>query len=158
MQAHETSSYAPGRTRRASRPARRALAIGAVLVGCLAGPATGGTAPQQPTTPATPTAPQAPASATAAPPGDAANGKLLYRKTGCYQCHSDQAQGGTQGPRLGPNPIAFRGFLAYSRAPRGEMPPYTSKVMSDQDLADIYAFLRALPPPPPLAKIPLLQR
>ena len=56
---------------------------------------------------------QAPA---AAPAGDAANGKVLYGKIGCYQCHSEQGQGGTQGPRLGPRPIAFQAFLRYVRS------------------------------------------
>jgi hypothetical protein len=36
------------------------------------------------------------------------------------------------------------------------MPPYTSKVVPDQDLADIYAFLQAQPQPPPAKNIPLL--
>ena len=92
-----------------------------------------------------------------APTGSAANGKVLYMKIGCYQCHSEQGQGGTQGPRLGPRPIAFQAFLRYVRTPRGEMPPYKAKVMSDKDVADVYAFLQALPPPPPLSTLPLLQ-
>jgi ubiquinol-cytochrome c reductase cytochrome c subunit len=93
----------------------------------------------------------------ATPAGSAANGKVLYGKIGCYQCHSEQGQGGTQGPRLGPRPIAFQAFLRYVRTPRGEMPPYKAKVMSDKDVADVYAFLQALPPPPPLSTLPLLQ-
>jgi mono/diheme cytochrome c family protein len=93
----------------------------------------------------------------AAPIGDAVRGKALYGKIGCYQCHSDQGQGGTQGPRLGPRPIAFQAFLRYLRTPSGEMPPYKTKVMSDQDVADVYAFLQALPPPPALSSLPLLQ-
>ena len=97
------------------------------------------------------------AAAAAAPTGNADRGKTLFRKAACYQCHSDQAQGGTQGPRLGPNPVPFGAFERYLRAPKGEMPPYTAKVMSDQDVADVYAFLRALPPPPPLSSLPLLQ-
>ena len=92
-----------------------------------------------------------------APVGSAGNGKALYGKIGCYQCHSEQGQGGTQGPRLGPRPIPFQAFLRYVRTPRGEMPPYKAKVMSDQDIADVYAFLQALPPPPPLSSLPLLQ-
>ena len=93
----------------------------------------------------------------AAPAGNAEKGKTLFRKAACYQCHSEQAQGGAQGPRLGPDPIAFQAFARYLRAPRGEMPPYTVKVISDQDVADVYAFLRALPPAPPLSSLPLLQ-
>jgi hypothetical protein len=36
------------------------------------------------------------------------------------------------------------------------MPPYTAKVASDQDLADIYAYLKSFPTPPPAKDIPLL--
>ena len=98
-----------------------------------------------------------PAETATAPAGSAAKGKALYGRIGCYQCHSEQGQGGTQGPRLGPRPIPFQAFLRYLRTPRGEMPPYKAKVMSDQDVADVYAFLQALPPPPPLSSLPLLQ-
>jgi ubiquinol-cytochrome c reductase cytochrome c subunit len=94
----------------------------------------------------------------AAPAGNAERGKALYQKTGCYQCHSNEAQGGTAGPRIGPNPVPFARFVAYLRAPRGEMPPYTAKVISEQDLADVYAFLEARPKPLPVASIPLLAR
>jgi hypothetical protein len=66
--------------------------------------------------------------------------------------------GGHQGPRLGPRPIPFQAFLRYTRTPIGEMPPYKAKVMSDRDVADVYAFLQALPPPPPLSTLPLLQQ
>jgi hypothetical protein len=37
------------------------------------------------------------------------------------------------------------------------MPPYTVKVASDGDLADIYAFVAARPAAPPVASIPLLK-
>jgi hypothetical protein len=36
------------------------------------------------------------------------------------------------------------------------MPPYTSKVVSDAELADIYAYLQSIPTPPPASSIPLL--
>ena len=36
------------------------------------------------------------------------------------------------------------------------MPPYTSKVVSDSEMADIYAFLQSLPQPPAVKDIPLL--
>lgn len=125
---------------------RQLIALGFVLAGLSAGsasPQTGTPPPQE--------------TQAAAPAGNAEKGKTLFRKTGCYQCHSEQAQGGAQGPRLGPNPIAFQAFARYLRAPGGEMPPYTLKVMSDQDVADVYAFLRVLPPAPPLSSLPLLQ-
>ena len=94
----------------------------------------------------------------AAPVGDAANGKKLFAGIGCYQCHGYEAQGGgAAGPRLAPRPMAFAAFSKYIRTPTGDMPPYTAKVVSDQNLADIYAFLASIPPPPPIDSIPLLK-
>jgi ubiquinol-cytochrome c reductase cytochrome c subunit len=81
---------------------------------------------------------------------------MLYKKIGCYECHANEGQGGAQGPRLGPNPIPFARFGTYVRNPAGDMPPYTAKVLSDQDLAAIYAFLEARPRPPAVNSIPLL--
>jgi mono/diheme cytochrome c family protein len=83
-------------------------------------------------------------------------GATLYRKTGCYECHSNEAQGGAQGPRLGPDPVGFATFAWYTRYPTGAMPPYTARVLSDRDLEDIYAFVEARPEPPPVSSIPLL--
>ena len=112
------------------------------------------------TKPATPqdrgpqgSAPQSKAAGDATP-ADA--GAALYRKNGCYECHVNDAQGGPQGPRLGPNPIPLPRFVAYVRNPTGDMPPFTAKVISDQDLASIYAFLQSRPTPPPVKDIPLL--
>ena len=96
------------------------------------------------------------AKAEAVPAGNAENGKRLYTSYGCYQCHGREAQGAPTGPRLGPDPMPFEAFVAYSRAPSGDMPPYTAKVVSDADWADMYAFVKALPQPPPVKDIPLL--
>src|SRR5437870_11704715 len=90
--------------------------------------------------------------------GDPKGGKRLYTSYGCYQCHGYEGQGAqATGPRLGPDPIPFTEFVAYLREPRGEMPPYTAKVVSDQELTDIYAFLKSLPRPPDARTISLLQ-
>jgi mono/diheme cytochrome c family protein len=83
-------------------------------------------------------------------------GAALYKKNGCYECHVNDGQGGPQGPRLGPNPIPLPRFVAYVRNPAGDMPPFTAKVISDDDLAKIYAFLQSRPTPPPVKDIPLL--
>jgi len=92
------------------------------------------------------------------PSGNAEQGKKLYVSYGCYQCHGYEAQGASAtGPRLGPRPLAFASFARYVRQPTGQMPPYTTKVASDVDLADIYAFVAARPPAPPVADIPLLK-
>ena len=96
---------------------------------------------------------------TPAPPaGNATNGRTLLLKIGCYQCHGIEGQGGAAGPRIGRSPmLAFRNFVTYVRAPRGEMPPDTEKVVAEKDLADIYAYLSTLPPAPPVESIPLLK-
>src|SRR2546422_8047803 len=96
-----------------------------------------------------------PSGAGTAPAGNAQNGKMIFSSYGCYQCHGYEAQGGA-GPRLAPRPIAFAALSKYVRRPTGEMPPYTAKVVSDKELADIYAFLLSVPPPPPVSSIPLL--
>ena len=83
-------------------------------------------------------------------------GAELYSAYGCYSCHADEAQGGQHGPRLGPDPITYARFEWYTRHPTRTMPPYSTVVLTDQDMADIYAFVEAQPQPPPLESIPLL--
>jgi mono/diheme cytochrome c family protein len=97
------------------------------------------------------------ASAQAAPAGNAENGKKIFSSYGCYQCHGFSAQGGA-GARLAPRPIAFAALSRYVRRPTGQMPPYTTKVVSDQELADIYAFLLTIPQPPAANTIAILSR
>jgi mono/diheme cytochrome c family protein len=81
-----------------------------------------------------------------APKGDPAKGRATFAKVGCYQCHGREAQGSpATGPRLGPNPLPYPAFAAWVRRPKGEMPPYTSRVLSDEELADIYAFVVSRP-------------
>jgi mono/diheme cytochrome c family protein len=80
--------------------------------------------------------------------GNASKGRQLYKKDGCYECHGLEGQGSqSTGPRLGPDPIPLEAFITYIRQPAGAMPVYTAKVVSDQELTDIYAFLKSLPPP-----------
>src|SRR5262245_8316506 len=68
-----------------------------------------------------------------APRGDAQTGRMLVAKIGCDQCHGREGQGATAtGARLGPNPIAYNRFIAYIRKPAGDMPPYTAKVVTEQ--------------------------
>ncbi len=102
---------------------------------------------------------QAPApSSTTAPAGNAETGKKLFVSYGCYQCHGREAQGSSAtGPRLGPRPIAFTAFNRYVRRPTGQMPPYTAKVVSDTDMADIYAYVQTRTTPPAVQSIPLLR-
>ena len=97
---------------------------------------------------------QAPA---AAPAGDVAKGKASFERTGCWQCHGRQGQGGREGPRIAsPVPMAWPVLSAFVRTTRGNMPPYTEDVLSNQGLADIYAYMRSIPPAPDFKTIPLL--
>ncbi len=88
------------------------------------------------------------------------NGERLYTAFGCYECHGYQGQGSVQtgGSRIGPPQIPYSGFVAYIRQPAGQMPPYTSKAVSDAQLADIYAFLESRPQAVPSKSIPLLRQ
>jgi mono/diheme cytochrome c family protein len=73
--------------------------------------------------------------------GNSSNGKALFIASGCAECHGSGADGGT-GRHLAPNPPSAVAVAAYIRHPVGVMPPYAAKVLSDMDIADIYAALR----------------
>jgi mono/diheme cytochrome c family protein len=91
------------------------------------------------------------------PPGDVANGKTLYVQVGCYQCHGLAGQGALMtGPRVLRTDFPYQGFLAQLRHPVNQMPPYEPAVLSDQDAADLYAYLRQMPAPRDPNSIPLL--
>src|ERR1700742_3974734 len=73
----------------------------------------------------------------AAQNGNADNGKRLFMRNGCYECHGTVGQGAGNNPtapKLAPKPLTVQALTAYVRKPAGGMPPYTSKVMSDADL------------------------
>jgi mono/diheme cytochrome c family protein len=92
----------------------------------------------------------------ASPTGDAQKGRKLFVKNGCYECHGYEGQGGSAGPRLGPDPVPLSALIAYARAPLRDMPPYSEKVISDNDLKDIHAFLSSQPHPSIAAADPRL--
>jgi len=102
----------------------------------------------------------APASASAVESlkGNPVSGKKLFTSYGCYECHGRQGAGAAIAPRIGPPALTLAGVARYVRAPTGQMPPYTAKVVSDQDLADIYAYLKSFPGPQPASNIPLLSQ
>jgi mono/diheme cytochrome c family protein len=88
------------------------------------------------------------AAQSSAPAGDAANGQKLFMADGCYQCHGTVGQGSrATGPRLAPNPMPYENFAAQLRKPANTMPPYTALVLSEAQLADIYAYVSGLPGP-----------
>src|ERR1700683_5847974 len=73
--------------------------------------------------------------------GNAENGKRQFVKLGCYTCHGYQGQGGGAGAKLAPHPISAAALIAYVRHPSGSIPPFTKKVVSDEVLTDIQAYL-----------------
>ncbi len=121
-----------------------AVAIGALWCGAIAGAQAPGAVAGTP------------AAAAALPKGNADSGKTLYVQWGCYACHGYAGQGGA-GARLSTNPPALAAFIRLVRRPLNAMPPYTEKVLTDQQLADIHAYLLTMPAPRDPATIPLLQ-
>ena len=84
----------------------------------------------------------------AAPAGDVGNGKRIYLADGCFLCHGRVGQGGAYNgpaPVLAKTEMPFDGFKGQLRQPAQDMPAYSEPVISDQQIADIYAFVRALP-------------
>lgn len=94
----------------------------------------------------------------AAPTGNAENGRKIYVRMGCQDCHGFEGQGAARtGPRIGPHPVSYEDFMRTNRNPSGQMPPYTTKIISDKELADIYAFLCSLPGPLDPNTVPALK-
>lgn len=92
-----------------------------------------------------------------APAGSAENGYKVYMKYQCYTCHGTIGHGADRGtgPKLAPNPVSYAGFVAQMRTPRRDMPPYRKEFVSDQEIADIYAYLASIKPSPAAKDLPL---
>jgi len=86
------------------------------------------------------------------------NGKRVFVRDGCYECHGYNGQGTIAGARLAPPVLNAQGMIRYVRKPAGAMPAFTDKVLSDQEVNDIYAFLKTMPAPKPVKDIPLLNQ
>jgi len=93
-----------------------------------------------------------------APAGNADNGKKLFLKDGCFECHGYVGQGTKDGARIGPPVLNVQGLIRYVRRPTGQMPAFTDKVVTDAELTDIYAYLRTIPAPKAIKDIPLLDQ
>lgn len=92
----------------------------------------------------------------APPAGSAQAGKDIYLRFGCYECHGYAGHGGA-GARLVPMSMPARSFAAYVRNPR-QMPPYSAKLLTDAQLADVWAYIKSLPESPAAKSIPLLNQ
>jgi mono/diheme cytochrome c family protein len=105
-------------------------------------------------TPAAGTSPPPAQSAAAVPAGDAARGKTVYLRYSCYACHGYAGHSGPGG-RLVPMRFPLAAFGTFVRNPP-TMPPYTAKVLTDQQVADLWTYIRSLPASPPASSIALL--
>ena len=92
------------------------------------------------------------------PAGSADRGYQAYMKYQCYTCHGTVGQGADRGtgPRLAPGVMPYPAFALQTRTPRLDMPPYRQKFLTDQELADIYAYLLTVKSSPAAKDIPLL--
>ena len=88
----------------------------------------------------------------------AEKGKADFMKYGCWQCHGMVGQGGVTGPKLAPDPMPFDALSAFIRSSNRTMPPYMEAVLSNEDLADIYAYLQSIPKSANAKDIPLLNQ
>ena len=97
-------------------------------------------------------------SAQDAPRGSAERGKKLFVDLNCYSCHGTHGQGGGRGSEP-PIPVGYpwAGFLNQLRRPRLDMPAYEEKLVSTQEVADMYAYFSALKPAPAAKDIPQLK-
>ncbi len=94
-----------------------------------------------------------------APAGSTGRGYQVYIKVQCYTCRGTVGQGGDRGtgPNLVPGLFPYAAFETQVRAPRQDMPAYRKPFLSDQDLADIYAYLLSIKPSAPAKDITLLK-
>src|SRR5579872_2282305 len=88
--------------------------------------------------------------------GNAENGKRVFLRDGCWECHGYAGQGSRDGARIASTALNAAGLIRYVRRPSGAMPAYIDKVITDQELTDIWAYLKTLPGPKPVKDIPIL--
>jgi mono/diheme cytochrome c family protein len=97
----------------------------------------------------------------APPPGNAVSGKNIYLATGCFECHGRVGQGGAfngPAPILAKTQLPYEAFAQQLRNPSNDMPTYSATVMSDKEVADIFAFLQSLSGPMEASAAPEMLR
>ena len=78
-----------------------------------------------------------------APEGNVADGQRWYRMHNCHACHGETGSDG-KGLQIGGLDMGFHSFKKRLRnAETPIMPAYSKEQISDQDVADILAFLKA---------------
>lgn len=76
-------------------------------------------------------------------PGDPERGQQVYFQNGCSACHGDTGQGGI-GPTLALTSMSVEEVIEQYRNPRAVMPAFSAGVVSDQEVADVHAWLQTL--------------
>ena len=93
--------------------------------------------------------------------GSPEKGKVAMVKHGCFQCHGTIGQGSvitSAGKVLTNTALPLEAFQAFVRTTNRAMPPYSEKILSNEDLADIYAYLQSIPKAADYKTIPLLNQ
>ncbi len=96
---------------------------------------------------------------TASAAGDATKGKETFLAVGCFTCHGRAGEGGRlnyPAPPLAQLQMPVEGLQVFLRDPPNDMPPYVKEVLSDDEIANIHAFLQSLPGRVDPKTIPLL--
>jgi mono/diheme cytochrome c family protein len=76
---------------------------------------------------------------------------------GCWQCHGEAGQGAVAtGPHIAKTALPYESFANQLRHPAAEMPPYEAAVVTDAQVADLYAYVQSLPGPVDPKTTPLL--
>jgi len=93
--------------------------------------------------------------------GDAAKGKQIYLNVECHTCHGRVGEGGRfmyPAPSLAGLDMSGDALRAFLRASPNDMPSYAPTILSDDDIANIAAFLHSLPGPRDPKDFPLLNQ
>jgi len=74
--------------------------------------------------------------------GNAENGQKWYKMHNCNACHGEKGDGG-RGPDITTIDMGFGSFVKKLRKKDAPiMPPYPEEKISEQDAADIFAYLK----------------
>ncbi len=74
--------------------------------------------------------------------GDVAAGQTAFTSKGCSACHGANGEGGI-GPKIAGTSRSLDQVTSRVRSGGGAMPAFDSSKVSDQDIANIYAFLQS---------------
>jgi ubiquinol-cytochrome c reductase cytochrome c subunit len=84
-------------------------------------------------------------------------GYRLFVRKGCFECHGYSGQGADTGPKLAPGVLPLAIFARIVRGPPNQMPPYSSRVLSEAELGQIHAYLSSIPRNKSVDEIPQLK-